>query len=71
MLYGLFLLAFSYIGFKFPFVTIIIHQEYLGIKEQVIGAMTDSAFKTMGGCLNCSLKPLSRVEVTQMDKDSL
>ena len=30
----------------------------LGVKEQMIEAMTDSAFKTMGGCLNCSLKPL-------------
>jgi alcohol dehydrogenase class IV len=43
----------------------------LGVKEQMIEAMTDSAFKTMGGCLNCSLKPLSRAEVIQMHKDSL
>jgi alcohol dehydrogenase class IV len=43
----------------------------LGAKEQVIEAMMDSAFKTMGGCLNCGLKPLSRAEVTQMYKDSL
>ena len=43
----------------------------LGVKEQVIETMTDSVFKTLGGCLNCSLKPLSRAEVTQMYKDSL
>jgi alcohol dehydrogenase class IV len=43
----------------------------LGVKEQVIEAMTDSAFKTMGSCLYCSLKPLSRAEVTRMYRDSL
>jgi alcohol dehydrogenase class IV len=42
-----------------------------GVKEQMIEAMTDSAFKAMGGCLNGSLKPLSRAEVIQMYKDSL
>jgi hypothetical protein len=43
----------------------------LDVKEQVIEAMTDSAFKIMGGCLNRSLKPLRRGDVTQMYKDSL
>jgi hypothetical protein len=43
----------------------------LGVKEQVIEAMTDSAFKTMGGRLNCSLKPLGRECVTRMYEDSL
>jgi len=43
----------------------------LGVKEQMINAMTDSAFKTMSGCLNCSLKPLSRSDVVQLYKDSL
>jgi len=43
----------------------------LGVKEQMIEPMTDSAFKTMGRFLNCSLKPLSRAEVIQMYKDSL
>jgi hypothetical protein len=43
----------------------------LGVKEQMIEAMTDYAFKTMGGCLICSLKPLSCAEVIQMCKDSL
>jgi len=43
----------------------------MGVKEQVIEAMTDSAFETMGGCLNCSLKPLGRAHVTRMYEDSL
>ncbi len=43
----------------------------LGVKETMIQAMTDSAFKTMSGCLNCSLKVLSRSDVVQMYKDSL
>jgi alcohol dehydrogenase len=43
----------------------------LGVKEEMFEAMTDSAFKTMSGCLNCSLKPLSRADVVQMYKDSL
>ena len=37
----------------------------------MIEAMTDSSFKTMGRCLNRSLKPLSRADVTRMYKDSL
>jgi len=43
----------------------------LGVKEEMIEPMTDSAFKTMGRFLNCSLKPLSRADVIQMYKDSL
>ncbi len=43
----------------------------LGVKEEMVTAMTDSAFKTMSGCLACSLKPLSRADVSQMYKDSL
>ncbi|MGA2381453.1 MAG: iron-containing alcohol dehydrogenase [Spirochaetia bacterium] len=43
----------------------------LGVKESMIEAMTDSAFKTMSGCLNCSLKTLSRADVMQLYKDSL
>jgi alcohol dehydrogenase len=43
----------------------------LGVKESMIEAMTDSAFKTMSGCLNCSLKTLSRADVVQLYKDSL
>ncbi len=43
----------------------------LGVKEEMLTAMTDSAFKTMSGCLNCSLKALDRAEVIQMYKDSL
>jgi alcohol dehydrogenase len=42
----------------------------LGVKEEMIEAMTDSAFKTMSGCLNCSLKSLSRADVVQMYRDS-
>lgn len=42
----------------------------LGVKESMIEAMTDSAFKTMSGCLNCSLKTLSRADVVQLYKDS-
>ena len=43
----------------------------LGVKEDMIEAMTDSAFKTMSGCLNCSLKTLSRADVVKMYRDSL
>jgi alcohol dehydrogenase len=43
----------------------------LGVRESMIDAMTDSAFKTMSGCLNCSLKTLSRADVVQLYKDSL
>jgi hypothetical protein len=43
----------------------------LGAKEEMIEAMTDSTFKTIGDCLNCSLKPLSRADVIKMCKDSL
>ncbi len=43
----------------------------LGVKDAMVTAMTDSAFKTMSGCLNCSLKPLSRADVIQIYKDSM
>jgi alcohol dehydrogenase len=43
----------------------------LGVKESMIEAMTDSAFKTMSGCLNCSMKELARADVVQLYKDSL
>jgi alcohol dehydrogenase len=43
----------------------------LGVKESMIEAMTDSAFKTMSGCLNCSLKPLSREHVVRLYRESL
>jgi alcohol dehydrogenase len=43
----------------------------LGVKESMIEAMTDSAFKTMSGCLNCSLKSLDRGDVMEMYKMSL
>jgi alcohol dehydrogenase class IV len=43
----------------------------LGVEEEMIEAMTDSTFKTIGDCLNCSLKPLSRADVIQIYKDSL
>ena len=44
---------------------------YLGVNESMIEAMTDSAFKTMSGCLNCSLKPLSREDVVRLYRESL
>ena len=43
----------------------------LGVKEEMIEPMTDSAFKTMQGCLDCSLKVLSRSDVIQLYKESL
>jgi alcohol dehydrogenase len=43
----------------------------LGVKESMIEAMTDSAFKTMSGCLNCCLKALDRGDVIEMYKRSL
>jgi alcohol dehydrogenase len=43
----------------------------LGVKETMIEAMTDSAFKTMKGCLDCSLKPLSRADVVALYRASL
>jgi alcohol dehydrogenase len=43
----------------------------LGVKEAMIEAMTDSAFKTMKGCLDCSLKPLGRGEVVALYRESL
>jgi alcohol dehydrogenase len=43
----------------------------LGVKASMIEAMADSAFKTMAGCLNCSLKSLSRPDVLQLYKESL
>ena len=43
----------------------------LGVKEEMIEAMTDSVFKTMLGCLECSLKTLSREDVVQMYRESL
>lgn len=43
----------------------------LGFKEEMIEAMTDTTFKTIGDYLNCSLKSLCRADVIQMYKDSL
>ena len=43
----------------------------LGVKASMIEAMADSAFKTMAGCLNCSLKSLSRADVIALYKASL
>ena len=43
----------------------------LGVKESMIEAMTDSAFKTMAGCLNCSLKSLSRTDVLALYRASM
>ncbi len=43
----------------------------LGVKEEMIEPMTDSVFKTMVGCLDCSLKALVREDVVQLYKDSL
>ncbi len=33
--------------------------------------LPDSAFKTMAGCLNCSLKSLSRADVIALYRESL
>lgn len=43
----------------------------LGVTEDMIEAMTDSAFKTMKGCIDCSLKELSREDVVQLYRESL
>ncbi len=43
----------------------------LGVTEAMIEPMTDSVFKTMSGCLDCSLKVLTRDDVVQLYKDSL
>jgi len=43
----------------------------LGITEDKIEAMTDSAFTTMAGCLNCSLRELSREDVVELYGQSL
>jgi len=43
----------------------------LGVTSDMIQAMTDSAFKTMKGCIDCSLKELSRDDVVQLYKESL
>ena len=43
----------------------------LGVKASMIEAMADSAFKTMAGCLNCSLKSLSRADVIGLYQASL
>ena len=43
----------------------------LGVNESMIEAMTDSAFKTMSGCHNCSLKSLDRADVVAMYRKSL
>jgi len=43
----------------------------LGITKDKIEAMTDSAFTTMAGCLNCSLRPLSREDVVELYRQSL
>jgi len=43
----------------------------LGVNEGMIEAMTDSAFFSMKGCLDCSLMELSRADVVQLYKESL
>ncbi len=43
----------------------------LGVKKDMIEAMTDSVFKTMKNCLDCSLKELSRGDVVGLYVDSL
>lgn len=43
----------------------------LGVTEAMIEPMTDSVFKTMAGCLDCSLKSLDRDDVIQLYKESL
>jgi len=43
----------------------------LGVKEEMIEAMTDSVFKTMAGVLDCSLKKLTREDVVTLYKESL
>lgn len=43
----------------------------LGVNEAMIEPMTDSVFKTMKGCLDCSLKELSREDVIALYKESL
>ena len=43
----------------------------LGVKESMIEPMTDSVFKTMVGCLDCSLKKLTREDVVKLYKESL
>jgi hypothetical protein len=43
----------------------------LSVKEEMIKAMMDSTFKTIGDCLNCCMKSLSRAKVIQTYKDSL
>ncbi|MCF7941509.1 MAG: iron-containing alcohol dehydrogenase [Spirochaetia bacterium] len=43
----------------------------LGVKEEMIEAMTDSVFKTMVGVLDCSLKPISREDVIALYRESL
>lgn len=43
----------------------------LGVTEDMIEAMTDSVFKTMKPCLDCSLKTLSREDVVQLYQESL
>lgn len=43
----------------------------LGVKEEMIEAMTDSVFKTMVGVLDCSLKKLDREDVVALYRESL
>lgn len=43
----------------------------LGVKESMIEAMTDSAFFSMKGCLDCSLVELSRDDVVRLYRESL
>lgn len=43
----------------------------LGVKEEMIEAMTDSVYKTMVGVLDCSLKLLTREDVVALYKESL
>jgi alcohol dehydrogenase len=42
----------------------------LGVKESMIEAMTDSAFFSMKGCLDCSLVELSRSDIVALYKES-
>ena len=43
----------------------------LGVTEDMIGPMTDSVFKTMGGVLNNSLKPFTRDDVIALYKAAM
>lgn len=43
----------------------------LGVKEEMIEAMTDSVFKTMGAVLDCSLMKLERADIVALYKEAL